>query len=354
MKSINFVLGSNADIPVGGYKIVFQYANELVKRGYEVSISFLFNQEISSAKRIAKNLLKPVVVKLGSSHKKQVTWFALDPKTQLYFDVTRPSQLPDADVIFATAAQTVDFVTKLSRNKGAKYYFIQSYEDWAFGGSIAALEQTYKSGMTNIVISNELSEKVSGVTADTPKYLPNFYDPNEFFLTTALDQRQNVVSLLNHTQSLKRTAFGLSILTEVKKSVPDLRVELFGASQPIEPLPDWVHFSYKASALQLREIYNKSKVYLLASEQEGWGLTGMEAMACGAALVSGEIGGVTEYATKENSLLVDKNDGAAYVDAITRLLTDDEKRQALSHEAQLSIQKYSLSKASDRLEEIIA
>ncbi|KLK95101.1 polysaccharide biosynthesis protein [Lactococcus lactis subsp. lactis] len=75
MKKINFILGSNANIPVGGYKIVFQYANELVKLNYDVSISFMYNLEQNKIKYFLKKLLKPIVIKMGSSHKKQITWF---------------------------------------------------------------------------------------------------------------------------------------------------------------------------------------------------------------------------------------------------------------------------------------
>lgn len=49
---------------------------------------------------------------------------------------------------------------------------------------------------------------------------------------------KNIICLLNHTQETKRTKLGLSILREVKREIPNLEVQLFGAYDPIEELED--------------------------------------------------------------------------------------------------------------------
>ena len=48
-KSINFLLPSGSLRPIGGFKVVFEYANRLIADGYNVNIvypaySFKFNQ----------------------------------------------------------------------------------------------------------------------------------------------------------------------------------------------------------------------------------------------------------------------------------------------------------------------
>lgn len=353
-KKINFVLGSNANLPIGGYKIVFQYANELVNRNYDVSISFLFNIEQNRVKYLLKSIMKPVVIRKGTSHKKNITWFKLDKKIKTFYDVDSGRKLIDSDIIIATAAQTSLFVSKLPKNKGKKFYFIQNYENWVFKNSKHRVEETYCLGLSNIVISKELEKIVYSASGIKPYYLPNFYNPDEFFLTNPIELRNNTVALLNHIQETKRTKFGLEILAEVKKQVPDLKVELFGAYEPVTELADDVNFTYKATPEQLRnDIYGKSKIYLLPSVLEGWVLTGMEAMACGATVVSSRIGGIVDYANDGNSILIEPDNKAAFVKAIVDLLNDADKCEVLATKALDDVQKFRIDNSCDILERII-
>lgn len=353
MKKINFVLPANYNRAVGGFKIVYQYANELVHRGNEVSITFLFNMRGKSfiltgfEKTINSKLLKYV------QHKNEVTWFNLDKKIKIYYDLTRPQDFPDADVVIATAAPTTHIVSKLSESKGKKYYFIQNFETWFYKGSTERVNETYRLGMTNIVISHELRDKVYNATNKEPEYLPNFYNHEEFFLENPIAQRKNTVSLINHIHDVKRTKLGLEILAEVKKEIPDLTVELFGAYKPITELESYVNFTFNANSKQLRkDIYGKSKIYLLPSVLEGWVLTGMEAMASGATVISSRIGGITDYANDDNSILITPDDKESFVTEIVRILKNDSLRIKLAERALNDVQQYEIGYSTDRLEEL--
>lgn len=350
---INFVLPGNSNLPIGGNKIVYQYANELCSRGHQVSLTFLFDLRTNKIRFLLKYLLKNQIIKRSNSHKQEITWFSLNKKIKINFDVIFLSEVTDADVVIATEARTTEVVSKLNSDKGKKYYFIQNYETWAFNENLKKLNKTYKLGFKNIVISKDLQKKVSKEAGEQATYLPNFYNPNEFYMNQSIKSRKNVVSLLSHSQKTKRTEFGLEILSEVKKQIPDLQVELFGTTPPENGYADYVNFTNNASIRELREdIYGVSKIYLLASELEGWGLTGMEAQACGTSLVSGRIGGVTEYATDDNSTLVDPNKKEEYVDAIVSLLKDDERRISLVEKSQKMLKQFTLKKSVDKLEKI--
>ena len=209
-------------------------------------------------------------------------------------------------------------------------------------------------GMTNIVISNELREKVLESGAGEPKYLPNFYNHNEFYLENSVEDRKNIICLLNHAQETKRTKFGLEILREVKKVIPDLEVQLFGAYDPLEELENWIHFTKNANTEQLRnKIYGVSKIYLLPSVLEGWGLTGMEAMASGALVVASRIGGIVDYANDANSILVEPDNKKEFVDNIIEMLQNDGKRIAITYKANEDVRQYVIDKSGERLIKII-
>lgn len=355
MSKVSFILPYTTDIPIGGYKIVYQYANELSRRGHQVTIHFLYRVVpktrffwLEKLKRF-KNKFK-----FGDPFSGKVTWFNLNSKIKIRYGVISPSEIIDGDIVIATAAPTAFFVNKLPNKKGKKFYFIQNFENWWFHNESRLLD-SYRLGMHNIVISKDLMKKVKFASGIEPSYLPNFYDRHEFYLENSIENRRNVVSLLSHKQKTKRTDFGLEVLAEVKKKIPDLEVELFGNFRPTCQLPDYVNFTYKASPATLRsEIFGRSKVYLLPSTLEGWGLTGMEAMASGAALVASNIGGIEDYANNSNSFLIDINDKEGYVKAILKIISDDLLRERLSKKSLEDLSELSLEKATTNLEVIIS
>ncbi|GAB2023933.1 glycosyltransferase family 4 protein [Lactovum odontotermitis] len=351
-KRVNFILPENWDVPIGGYKVVYDYANYLSTHGYKVAITFLDRTILKPSKYAIVNLSKRLFRRVHPS--REVTWAQLDPSIQLFSEVSNPRKIIDSDFVFATAATTANFVQSLTSEKGKKYYFIQNYEAEAYGRSQKALEDTYKLGFNNIVISKSLEKIVSQVSGKNASFLPNFYDEKNFWLEESIEKRENVISLLSHFQLSKRTKFGLEIIAEVKKVIPDLQVELFGASKYEEELPNYVHFTYRADVEQLRkEIYGQSKVYLMPTVLEGWGLTGMEAQASGAVLLASRIDGITMYATPSNSVLVEPDNKQAFVDALIRLLQDDAERIKLGKQALRDLKRFSLESSGKKLVEIL-
>ncbi|WP_345753136.1 glycosyltransferase family 4 protein [Lactiplantibacillus pentosus] len=324
---ISFILPENGNKPIGGFKVVFQYANKLVELGNEVSICFLNNlypEKTSKTHAVVKRGIKRVLKPNSAS--RRIDWFDLSSDIQICYNVIFPFELPKADVVVATAVQTVNFVMKLKPEKGKKFYFIQNYETWAY--SPEKVNETFALPITKIVIARWLYKIVSKYTKDYVYIVPNFLDPQVFHLTRGIKDRENVVSLLNHKLPEKNTRFGLEVLDDVHEEVPDLKVKLFGVYPKPDRLPDYVTYFEKPSQQLLRdEIYNQSKVYLLPSLLEGWGLTGMEAMTGGAVLVSSDIGGVREY-TQNNvdSFLIKPNSKDDFSTRIIDLLQNDQKR----------------------------
>jgi glycosyltransferase involved in cell wall biosynthesis len=81
----------------------------------------------------------------------------------------------------------------------------------------------------------------------------------------------------------------------------------------------------------VNEIYNRSRIFLCSSRVEGFGFPCIEAMACGAALVTTANGGSDDYAIHgETALVCEPNDTTAMADYIERLLRDDELRIRLA------------------------
>jgi glycosyltransferase involved in cell wall biosynthesis len=81
---------------------------------------------------------------------------------------------------------------------------------------------------------------------------------------------------------------------------------------------------------ELLQCYSDSDVVVLPSRNEGWGLSLMEAMACGKPTVATRVGGIPELVRDGvDGVLVDPGDTAALAKAITDLLRDDDMRSRM-------------------------
>lgn len=148
---------------------------------------------------------------------------------------------------------------------------------------------------------------------------------------------------------------GIRALELAKKEVPQLRAVLFGVSPRPKSLPQWIEYFYQPAIDELvGEIYNGSSIYLCPSWNEGWHLPPAEAMACGCAVVSTDIGGVRDYAQHGVTALLcpPKNSGALAEDIII-LLKDDELRIRIAKAGYERIQQFTWERSTDLLEEFL-
>lgn len=353
--NIKFLLPQNTDIPIGGYKIVFQYANKLAELGHSVSIDFVIDHNLSKRMRDKSFTRKLKLLIAGDTISKilknEVTWFDLSNKIQTRFNIFEEDIAVDSTTkVVGTAFWLAFTVENLNIPDENKFEFIQNYEDYGID-SADIVNKSFRTKVNKIVIAKWLENLTFDLSGQRSDYVPNFIETHDFFLSKPVSNRKHVVTLLNHEAKSKRTKFGLSVLNDVKKQIPDLEVKLFGAYNPVAKLPSYVSF-YKTPDLDdLRDnIYNESQVYLLPSVREGWVLTGMEAMASGAVVVSSDIGGVRDYMFDNiNAVLVEPDNHQRFVRAIVQLMKDDNQRILLANEAQKTLASLSIEESVKKL-----
>lgn len=126
--------------------------------------------------------------------------------------------------------------------------------------------------------------------------IPNGIDFKNFYIENPIEKRKlHTISMLYHTAEIKGSKYGIAALNILKNKYPDLKAFLFGVLPRPKEIPDWMEYTQNANPEQLRKIYNQSTIYLYPAIEDGFGLTGAEAMACGAAYVASDYGGVHEY-----------------------------------------------------------
>ena len=85
---------------------------------------------------------------------------------------------------------------------------------------------------------------------------------------------------------------------------------------------------------QLARLFNEVDIFLDASSFQAMGLTAMEAMACGAAVIVPQEGGAASFAVHEkNALVVDTRSKEAVLHQLERLFVDHGLRKRLQQSA---------------------
>jgi len=350
---ITFVLPGHGKTPVGGYKVVYEYANCLARRDHKVTVVHAalldkYTAPLDYPKKVARFVQRS----LDKSYQPK-TWFSIDPRVMLLW---RPSLnakfIPDSDVVIATAWQTAEWVQDYPGKKGEKFYLIQHWENWGHN-DVSRLEQTWRAPLHKIVIARWLKD-IADSMGEESDYIPNGLDFDSFGIDHDIKLRNPYhIMMLYHPLSWKGSRYGVEAVISLKNEFPCLVGTLFGTTRR-PTLPPWIEYYRLPSPLLLRKLYNRAAIFLAPSLSEGWGLPACEAMMCGTAVVATDIGGHREFLEHgHNGLFVPPADSSGLAAAVRTLIADQRLRSDLARAGYESIKKFTWRRACDSFELVL-
>lgn len=324
--NINIVLPFPVTKPVGGAKIMYEYANRLQQNGHTVSI-------FHSIKRPFKKSNTPLWYKQLVFSLRGVArpkWFKLSKeiKSSIVPEIT-DRYLPDADIVISTWWQMTYAVATLSPSKGKKFNLIQDYEIWA--GNQEKVDASFSLPVNHLVIARYLQKMVAAKNNGIdPVYIPNAIDNNKFSIKISPASRDPFsVIMLYSEEPRKDSTTGINALKLLQQEFPQLKVQLFGVYPLPEGLPKFIHYVQKP--VNLCDLYNEAAIFISPSLGEGWALPPAEAMACGCAVVCTDIGGHHDYAINgSTALLVQPGETNDMIEKIRSLFKNDQLRLQLA------------------------
>ncbi|MEJ2722985.1 MAG: glycosyltransferase family 4 protein, partial [bacterium] len=126
----------------------------------------------------------------------------------------------------------------------------------------------------------------------------------------------------------------------IRKQIPSARLLIVGGGPEKENLVGLVEKKGLAGSIrflgtvqtqELVGLLNRAHLFLNASPKEGWGLTVVEANACGVPVVASRRPGLQDSVKDgRTGYLVDYGDSAAFAERAVELLTDEEKWRRMS------------------------
>ncbi len=344
---IGFVLNGCDKHITGGVKVIFQYANYLAETA-ENNVTLYFNMNLGSIKKIRhlKILQQYVADKVVQSRPK---WYKLNPKIKkkavLLIDDTT---IDNEDVIIATAVYTANSVAMLSKTRGRKFYFIQGFENWSCTDEYVF--ETYKLGMNNITVAKWLSEIVDTKAMKKSVYVSNGIDTDIFYVKRAISQRaRHSIAMQYRSVECKGSKYALETIRILAEKYTDLKVTVFSMEHEPENLPSCCNFIMDASQEKVAEINNNAEIFICSSIVEGFGLPGLEAMACGCTLVATECKGTLDYAKHgENALISPVKDAWSMAQNIIELFENSDLRIRLAENAQRTAAQRSVKASAEK------
>jgi phosphatidylinositol alpha-1,6-mannosyltransferase len=187
-----------------------------------------------------------------------------------------------------------------------------------------------------------------------PMFFRPSLDTREVRARYGLDQRRWLLSVARLVP-YKGLDTGLRVLAELKPDYPDLGYAVVGSGEQLPELrtmtrslglDDQVRFLSEVSDRDLPALYNCAEVYLGLSRMtdldvEGFGLSLVEASACGIPVIAGRSGGIPDAVREgETGLLVDAERPELVADAVRLLLRDGEMARRLGTGGRKAVESF--------------
>lgn len=350
---ISIAMPGYSNVPVGGYNVHYTYANILARKGHDVTILF---PRYLGFNRTWKTPLSAYLWarRTRAENKPLIASVKLDARVRtLLVPDLHDKALPPADALIATAWQTAEALENAPSSKGKKFYIVYDYEHWMTTPPEirTRIERTF-SDRFDIIATSSIVEEMVRKCGGHPKAVIYCGLELENFTTEVPPQHRKklTVGFPARHESFKGFDDAVKASSLLRDRYGEhITITTFGSRKP--DMPDWIRWLQYPSQQALRDFYNDQAVFMLPSHFEGWGLTGVEAMSCGAALVVTDNGGSRDYAIDgQTALVVPPKQPQQLADAVSRLLDDEGLRVRLALTGQEMVQQYTWANAGNALD----
>ena len=179
--------------------------------------------------------------------------------------------------------------------------------------------------------------------------IPNGVDSQIFKPLSNVKQKKNVILFAGRFIDIK----GVKELVNVSKQLPQYEFWFVGSGSLAETIKgnNVKNLGFKTTE-ELVNLYNQSTICVFPSHREGFGLVGLEAMACGRAVIATPLG-FTEYIENgKDGIIIPAKDEGVLKNAIVDLMTNPAKRKKLEINARKKALKFSWDEVAKKYIEV--
>jgi len=350
--SVTVLLPGNSPTPIGGYKVAYQIADELARHRHRVQILAMQGPQPFS------KLLQTQIGRRSRSRREHWTapWFEFHREVELNtLRSPRRPLLTGTGPVLLTAWQTAEYFVELGAPRPA-FQLVYDFEHWM------AADKATRARMSAALLAPSISRVamssavVSMLTEIGSSYIANVscgVDTGLFRPTVAIDRRADVIGIPLRKEGHKASCDAIEAMALLRETRSDVRIIGFGPGSSLTP-PAWIENRGVVSDSELVGIYNECAIFVLPSLYEGWGLPAAEAMACGAAVVSTDNGGVSDFLEDGvNGVIVEAHKPIQIAAAVGRLLDERALRVEIAAAGYERIQRATWPASIDAIEALM-
>ena len=312
----------------GGCKIILEHANRLSQKGHRITLI---------------------------SHFPRPTWFNLQADIefiQVPWDKILCESIPKCDLIIATYWREI--YECIEQQIAPVIYFEQGDFHLFDTQKMDDRTRKYIQKQFEVVpfiytISTYAKEKIAEeYKREDITIIPNAIDNNIFYFKEHPENEKiNIALIGSQDTEFKRIDNILEAINILKTDGYEIKVNWITPTKPHNGIDAIVNPKQQVIGDTLR----KSDIYICASMYESFCLPVLEAMACGAAVVTTDNGGNMDFVKDgENALVIEKDNIIDIVDKTKTLLNNGSLRHGLSRNAVRTAQNYTWDKTINSLE----
>lgn len=212
-----------------------------------------------------------------------------------------------------------------------------------------------------VTVSDSTKEELKkfGIRENNITVIPNGIDLNPHL---GEKSEKPLMIYFGRIKNYKRIDHVLKAFSIVKRKIPDVKLVIAGRGDVTNlrnlaknlNIDGSVMFMGEVNEGQKIEILSSAWVYVIASTKEGWGISVIEANACGTPAIAYDVPGLRDSIKHGyNGLLVEDGNIEALADAIVNLIKDDDLREELSRNAIEWAEQFSWDKSTEKFEKVI-
>ncbi|WP_114571687.1 glycosyltransferase family 4 protein [Exiguobacterium flavidum] len=267
----------------------------------------------------------------------------------------RALQKTSADVVVGTLpslnALIAEYVPKSVIRIGQEH---KDYSDHA-QGLRERIERTYPS-LDAVMVLTRHEQQTYEAFARKVYRVPNVLER----FPEATDPANKAVIMAGRFAPEKQTAQGIDAFFRVAPEFPDWRLIIYGSGRERKLLKQKVeaegnpNVEMRGRASDMFEAFREGSVFLLPSRHESFGMSLLEAMACGLSAVSYDCIGPSELIEDgQSGRIVPQGDLGAMADALRVLMQDEELRKRTGEAARKRVADYTVEASGEQWRTIL-
>lgn len=344
------ILSSISKRPSGVNRNLVEFGNYLFSKGHKVSLIKPINRGYSDSKidGLERKIRELLYIFSGKRIRKirKLPWIELNCPA-----ITIPSlsekYLPSSDVTLFSFEYYLPSVVKLSEKYGKKVFRVCNI---FFAEKINCLPENIflvaNSSLVKKLLEERLKREVflllNGINTKI------FNNPQE---------RKEVKSIgmffYNKKPKHKGMEDGFWVMKQIYKRYKNLKFQVVGEWKE-NYIPEFIRFYNGRKIENLVNFYRNTDIFIYTSKKDACPNPPMEAMACKCAVVTTNVGGISDYTISgETALIVEPGDKEAILNYVISLIENNEFFKKISIEGYRKIQEFSVENQGKKLEKIL-